>query len=417
MRKTLLIAWQRIWQVIGKLSYWLGALMPLFSLVLAGAALGLTVWGTRGQKSEAPPAPDVVKVNLTPFAEAVGYVDQAGLLQKLPPDVPEGKFVPYPTETQAQAAIAAGDIVGYYVIPADYVQGGHAAYYAPHLTLFSGTDLAFREMLKANLVVADSEAAVMRAIHPPTILYRPADDAPRQVRGTYSFWQFGLGLALIALFMFVLSSIGPYWLGFMVAERERGMLEILLTSASPNQFLMGKLLAAAFLMAFESLLPVLSLALVNEGWRTVGPALADVSPRMGLLLREMPPIPFDRLWLALAALFLGLLVYSAVYTICGVLIQTPEAVGAVNMGLSGTLGLAGFILLISVLLDPSGPLAVGLSFFPLTAPVFLPVRLLLEQVPLWQTSLALAIMALAIVLCLRLAVHLFQLKRWWWGNT
>ena len=156
MRKTLLIAWQRIWQVIGKLSYWLGALMPLFSLVLAGAALGLTVWGTKGQKSEAPPAPDVVKVNLTPFAEAVGYVDQAGLLQKLPPDVPEGKFVPYATETQAQAAIAAGDIVGYYVIPADYVQGGHAAYYAPHLTLFSGTDLAFR----------DSDARGCRAADP-----------------------------------------------------------------------------------------------------------------------------------------------------------------------------------------------------------------------------------------------------------
>ncbi len=417
MRKTLLIAWQRIWQVIGKWSYWLGALTPLLSVVLAGAALGLTAWGTKGQKSEAPPAPDVVKVDLTPFAEAVGYVDQAGLLKTVPADVPEGKFVPYATEAQAQAAVAAGDIVGYYVIPADYIQGGHTAYYAPHLTLFSGTDLAFREMLKANLVIAGSEAAVMRAIEAPTVLYRPADDAPRQVRGTYTVWQFGLGLAIVALFMWVLNSIGPYWLSFMVAERERGMLEILLTSASPNQFLIGKLLAAAFLMLFESLLPVLSLAVVNEGWRMVGPALADLSPSASLLLKELPPLPFDRLWLALAALFLGLLVYSAVYTICGVLIQTPEAVGAVNAGLSGTLGLAGFLLLISVLLDPSGPLALILSFFPLTAPVFLPVRLLLEQVPLWQIWLALALMALAILLCLRLAVYLFQLKRWWWGNT
>jgi ABC-2 type transport system permease protein len=114
---------------------------------------------------------------------------------------------------------------------------------------------------------------------------------------------------------------------------------------------------------------------------------------------------------------LGLLVYSTLFTICGVLVQTPEAVGAVNTGLSAALWIGGLIVLFAVLADPSGPLALGLSFFPLTAPIFMPVRLLFEPVPLWQSGLALALMALTIGLFLRLAAHLFQLKQWWWGKV
>jgi ABC-2 type transport system permease protein len=301
------------------------------------------------------------------------------------------------------------------VIPEDYLHGGHAAYYAPQLTLYSGTDAAFREILKANLVVADSAAQITRIIHGPNVFYQPADDAPRQVRGTYTFWQLLVGLGIIALFVLVLNSIGPYWLAFMVSERERGMLEILLTSVSPSQFLMGKLLAAIFLMIFETVGPLLSLAVVNEGWRGAQPLLTQAGPMWNTVFKEFSPLPLDRLALMLATLFLGLLVYSTVYTLCGVLIQTPEAVGAVNGGLSTGLGVGGFLLLFAVLLDPGGPLAVGLSLFPFTAPIFMPVRLLLEPVPIWQTGLAVGLMALAIGLCLRWAGHLFQLRQWWWG--
>ena len=417
MRKTRLIAWQRIWEVIGNWSYWLGVLSPLFGLVLGVAAVGLSVWGVSGQRSAAPAAPDAVKINITPFAEAVGYVDEPHLLQRLPPDVPAGKFLPYATEADARAAIAAGQIVGYYVIPADYLQGGHAAYYAPQLTLFSGTDAAFRDMLKANLVVADSQAQVMRAIHPPSIYYEAAEDAPSQVRGTYTLWQVVLGLVIITVFLTVLNSIGPYWLGFLVSERERGMLEILLTSASPQQFLVGKLLAATFLMNFETLGPLLSLAVVNEGWRALGTVTSQASPFMGLIFKELPPLPLDRMLLTLAVLLLGLIVYSTVYTICGVLVQTPEAVGAVNSGITGTLWVGGLVVLFAVLADPGGSLALGLSLFPFTAPIFLPVRLLFEAVPLWQSLAALALMAVTTGLCLRLAVHLFQMKQWWWGKS
>ena len=37
--------------------------------------------------------------------------------------------------------------------------------------------------------------------------------------------------------------------------------------------------------------------------------------------------------------------------------------------------------------------------------------------PLWQSALALGLMVLTTVLCLRLAVHLFQLKQWWGGRA
>jgi ABC-2 type transport system permease protein len=67
------------------------------------------------------------------------------------------------------------------------------------------------------------------------------------------------------------------------------------------------------------------------------------------------------------------------------------------------------LLLISVLVEqPNGPLAVGMSLFPLTAPVTMMARLAIVEVPLWQLLAAVLLQAATAALIVRSVANLFR---------
>jgi ABC-2 type transport system permease protein len=67
------------------------------------------------------------------------------------------------------------------------------------------------------------------------------------------------------------------------------------------------------------------------------------------------------------------------------------------------------LLLISVLVEqPNGPLAVGMSLFPLTAPVTMMARLAIVEVPLWQLLAAVLLQAATAALIVRSVASLFR---------
>jgi ABC-2 type transport system permease protein len=70
--------------------------------------------------------------------------------------------------------------------------------------------------------------------------------------------------------------------------------------------------------------------------------------------------------------------------------------------------LAPMYLSASIAQKPDDALAVGLSLFPLTAPVAMPMRMLSTAVPAWQSVLVLALMIVSAVLVLNLIVRLFR---------
>ena len=58
-------------------------------------------------------------------------MDQGDLIRALPIGVPANWLTKYASEAAAQAALQAGEIRGYYVIPGDYVQSGKIVYACP----------------------------------------------------------------------------------------------------------------------------------------------------------------------------------------------------------------------------------------------------------------------------------------------
>ena len=59
--------------------------------------------------------------------------------------------------------------------------------------------------------------------------------------------------------------------------------------------------------------------------------------------------------------------------------------------------------------DTNGPLAIGLSFFPLTAPVTLSIRTAFTSIPIWQLSLNVVVLVSFALAALWLAGRTFRL--------
>jgi ABC-2 type transport system permease protein len=67
------------------------------------------------------------------------------------------------------------------------------------------------------------------------------------------------------------------------------------------------------------------------------------------------------------------------------------------------------LMLISILIqDPNGALAIGLSLFPLTAPVAMMTRLAAGTVPVWQVALSALILLVTAVLIMRAVARMFR---------
>jgi ABC-2 type transport system permease protein len=79
-------------------------------------------------------------------------------------------------------------------------------------------------------------------------------------------------------------------------------------------------------------------------------------------------------------------------------------------------GMLPFILNFVFVTNPNGALAVGLSLFPLSAPLALVMRLPLAQVPLWQILLSLGLLTASAVLVVLAVGRIFRLGMLHYGK-
>lgn len=384
MKKTFLVAKQEFRVMVRQTSFRvITVLIPLIGLL---AVLGFMVFQALAADKE-------------PEMAEVGYVDMAGIVMGYQ-EQGTITFIPFQDEDEAREALFSEDIERYYVIPADYLATGQVDEYTRDKGFFPSESgrWALKEFVLANvLALSDLEqvpAEVVERIRQPiwvnqVRLDEQGEQRPPPDYGGYAFF-FAMGFLML---MSIMASSSTLLQG-IGEEKENRIMEVLLSSLTPGQLMTGKILG----LGAAGLLQIV--IWVAAGWGILGLASGQVPAMAGLSLPG-------------ATALLGILYFVLGYTLFGTLMAT---LGAVTPTAKEGNQLV-FLFVIPAIIpiyssfliqnNPSGLFSRFLTFFPLTSPTTVMVRLAASGIEAWEIAASALILVLSILLALWVAGRLF----------
>jgi ABC-2 type transport system permease protein len=161
----------------------------------------------------------------------------------------------------------------------------------------------------------------------------------------------------------------------VVEETTSRIAEELLAHFRPDHLLAGKVLGIGTLALIE-LVAIVGAAMVAG-------QLAGTIP--------LPTVGATAAASMIVWFVLGFAFYAVLFASAGALVNRQEDAQSVTMPVMLPL-IAGYVFVLSTISIPDNPITAVLSFFPLTAPVAMPVRMQLGAAPLWQAGLSVLIM-------------------------
>jgi ABC-2 type transport system permease protein len=360
--------------------------LPLFIVLIFAISIGAAV----------------LQIDTTP----IGLVDQSGLLDgvEMPeaeggifPDVP---FIQYESPAEADEALADDTIQGYYVIAPDYRQSG-AIQVVANEPLQDEARGELADLLRAGLLQEQTPQVTQRLIRGPQLDVRSIDGERELQEGQWL--QLVIPIVAGVLFVIVINTSGGYLLQAVVEEKENRTMEIVITSVSPTQLMAGKIVGN------------LSVGLTQLLIWLAFPLAAFFMARAFIPMVENIRIEAQFIWLMILTLVPAFVLVAALMATVGA--TATESREAQQIAGLFTLPVVAPLWFTSALMtNPNGPLAVGLSLFPLTAPISLPLRAAFTVVPLWQIAISISLLFIAALLAIWLAGRAFRLGMLQYGK-
>lgn len=388
MKKTLLVFKNELITVVGRRSFILMLiLVPLIGFLVGFGANALQP----EQAGDSNPLLGLITNPTQPGVE--GFVDLSGIIQALPKDL-QPRLKPFASEADAKTAYLAEDITGYYVVDADYIQTGKVVYARADYNPMSGMNDAnvIRRALEYNLLGQDFSllARLQNPLNQEVVSLTQAPD-----RDAGNILTFFLPYVVTLLFYILIFATASLMLNSITNEKQNRVLEILMTSITPNQMLTGKIIALGLTGLLQTMV-----------WSGTGLLLLRIGGQ-SFGLPESFQLPTSILLWGAVYFLLGYGLYGSLMAGVGALVPNlKEASQATTVMI---IPLIIPLMFISSLINESdGALAVGLSLFPLTAPVAMMTRLAAGPVALWQIGLSAAILLLTIFLTIRSVAGLFR---------
>lgn len=373
------IFWREYWGHITRRSYLLFTFgFPVFFMTVPLAGGLILYLAVRAAMPPTDPRP-------------IGLVDQPGILADSPIPNDPVHVERFANPQAAAAALAQGKIQAYYDIQPGYWETGE---------VISTYKVAPSEAVDG--MVINWLRSHIRTQAPPPLLARfdaGAEIIHRDLAGRQGYSLDGMTQMVIVYLLIYFVRLGgsftaEYMFGSIASEAWDRTLEILLTSVSPLQFLLGKLFGLLAVGLTQLALwggAVLALSLGTS-------ALLGVDLTGFLLTWEHGPLLVSVL---LAAYVLDQMLAAGLG-----LLRISGGAGSMLFSTINTIVGLGLIYATYFLpRNPHTPLAIAASLFPLTAPLVLLVRVVVTEVPGWQ------IIASQILLWGSSLVSLFWLRR------
>ena len=205
---------------------------------------------------------------------------------------------------------------------------------------------------------------------------------------------------IIGLMIYITLAIyGQAIMSAVVEEKETRIAEILFSSTSPFNLMLGKLIGVGLAGLTQLAIWVVSaVAVVAFGMAGLSAAGVDFS---------MPTITPLMIVLFFVFFLLGFFLYASIFALIGSMVTTVQEGGQFAFPAIMIL-LVAFYFSFAVIRDPNSDLSFWVSIAPFLAPISMPVRILAEMPPFWQIALSALLNLVAIAGVVWLAARVYR---------
>ncbi len=199
----------------------------------------------------------------------------------------------------------------------------------------------------------------------------------------------GFNLAVSGVFFFLIYiSIFLYGAQIMrgvLEEKNNRIVEVLISSVRPTDLMLGKIIGIGFVGLTQYAI---------WGALAVLASLPGVVAMLGMA-EGLPPIPALTIVAFIVFFLLGYFLYAAIYAALAAPFNSEQEAQQLLMIPTMLLVLASTTWFFAFN-QPNGLMAVVLSFFPLTSPLLMFMRISVQPPPFWQIGLSVAMLAASV---------------------
>ncbi|VVB91520.1 ABC-2 family transporter protein [uncultured archaeon] len=323
----------------------------------------------------------------------IGYVDNTGSFNST-------NFTRYSTEELAKTDLLGGKITHFFIIPADYISTGKIEIFSKRSRTQGTIESEIKGFLLDNLLKGDNKDIMARVKNPISSEYFTLNDKGESGKDDLS----GLLISLAFAFFFMLSifTSSNFLLQGVVEEKENRVIEMLLSSVSHRELLTGKVFGLGAVGLTQVLI-----------WQVIGIAILSSGPVASLLKGINISIPL--LVFASGYFILGFLVFACIMAGVGA-VATTSREGQQIAGIFTVIGAMPLMISQLIISKPDSIISIIFSYFPLTSPITMIMRISTGTVQYYEVVLSLLILAFSVIVIIEMSVKIFRASLLMYGK-
>jgi ABC-2 type transport system permease protein len=312
------------------------------------------------------------------------------------------------TEDQLLSAVEAKQLDGFLLVNDSTLEYGVAEYRGSNVSSVADMEqmesalhrLVFAARLERNgidtLVVQRAEVRLRLAIHKIT---------GRKLTGESGAQSFVTGFGMAILLFVAILMYGVNVMSSVLEEKTTRIVEVLVSSLSPFQLMVGKVIGAGAVGIVQLTVWVGS-AKALSGMQHRLPAGA-AAPGGASPVFQFPSLPTATLVIFVLYFLLGYFLYAAIYAAVGAMSSTEAEARQAQVPVQLVMMIP-YLSFFTLLNDPNSTLAVWLTLIPFWSPIATPVRWSATPIPLVELAASLAILLLTVVLVTWIASRIYR---------
>ncbi|KYC45847.1 MAG: ABC-2 family transporter protein [Candidatus Methanofastidiosum methylothiophilum] len=325
--------------------------------------------------------------------ETLGVVDESGIV--LP--ILKERYTDYiikevPSPEEARQLLENNIISNYIVIPKDFLKVGKASYYSKvQLSSFSSANINLERIL-SDIVIESllsdkgvSKETINKVKSPIEMERITVTKKGEEVETPFSF----VGNYLLPLFLFMsIMNAGGYLLNGIIEEKENKVVEVLLSTISPNELLSGKILGLGGLGILQVGIWISGIVIITS-------------------FLKIPLVSFEKGIIIMIFFILGYLFYSSIFAMIGSISTSTRDSQQISAVVSFLVFIP-LLLFFGIVQNPNMAFIRLLGMVPPFIPTIMMMRVLLSEVPIIDIVLSMLILSLSLIVSAKIASKIFK---------